>query len=85
MLPVTIAFAAASTAMGYRDRLVVVYHEGEIRDSISNELISQVVHQGYADKLDNDREQVSLKKVQKLMDTWAKQIVHTMQHALDDR
>jgi hypothetical protein len=85
VLPVTIAFAAASTAMGYRDRLVVVYHEGEIRDSMSNELISQVVHQGYADKLDNDREQVSLKKVQKLMDTWAKQIVHTMQHALDDR
>ena len=46
VLPVTMAFAAASTAMGYRDRLVAVYHEGEIRDSMSNELISQVVHQG---------------------------------------
>lgn len=85
VLPVTMAFAAASTAMGYRDRLVVVYHEGEIRDSMSNELISQVVHQGFADKLDNDRDQVNLQKVQKLIDTWSKQIVHTMQHALDDR
>lgn len=85
VLPVTIAFAAAGTAMGYRDRLVAVYHEGEIRDSMSNELISQVVHQGFADKLENDREQVSLAKVQKLLDHWSKQIVTTMQHSLDDR
>ena len=85
VLPITMAFAAAGTALGYRDRLVVVYHEGEIRDSVTNEVISQVVHQGFADKLDNDRDQVSLHKVQKLLDTWAKQIVHTMQHALDDR
>lgn len=85
VLPVTMAFAAASTAAGYRDRLVVVYHEGEIRDSMSNELISQVVHQGFADKLSNDRDQVSLAKVQKLLDHWSKQIVTTMQHALDDR
>lgn len=85
VLPVTLAFAAAGTAMGYRDRLVVVYHEGEIRDSMSNEVISQVVNQGFADKLDNDRDQVSLPKVQKLIDSWARQIVLTMQQSLDDR
>ena len=71
--------------MGYRDRLLAVYYEGEIRDSMSNVLISQVVHQGFADKLENDREQVSLAKVQKLLDHWSKQIVTTMQHSLDDR
>ena len=85
VLPVTLAFAAAGTALGYRDRVVVVYHEGEIRDATTNELISQVVHQGFADNLDNDRDQVSLKKVQKLIDSWAKRIVNTMQHSLDDR
>lgn len=85
VLPVTMAFTAAGAAMGYRDRLVVVYHEGEIRDTMSNELIGQVVHQGFADKLDNDRDQISLAKVKNLLDRWAKQIVTTMQHSLDDR
>lgn len=77
--PITLVYAGATAAMGNRDRVVVIYLEGESIDTETNTVLMQGVRQGTAESLRDENDQLDVKKAKKLLDTWAHTAVVTFQ------
>lgn len=77
--PITLVYAGATAATGSRDRVVVIYLEGESIDTETNKVVMQGVRQGTAESLRDENDQLDVKKVKKLLDTWAHTAIVTMQ------
>lgn len=77
-IPIALAFAGASTAMGYRDRVIVVYVEGLVTDSVTGEELAKSVRQGVGESLRDDQEQLDVVKLKGLLDHWAVDIANTV-------
>src|SRR5690606_11599012 len=56
VIPIAMVFAGASSAMGYRDRVVVVYVEGLATDSVSGKELAKTVRQGIGENLQDDKQ-----------------------------
>lgn len=71
VIPVAMIFAGASSAMGTRDRVTVVYVEGLATDSKSGTTMVKGVRQGVGEDLKDEKQQLDLEKVKSLLDGWA--------------
>ena len=71
VLPITLAFASATTLAGQRDHVTVVYLETLATDSKSGDELLKGVRQGIGEKLENDKQQLELEQMKKVIDNWA--------------
>ncbi|WP_052446172.1 DUF3313 domain-containing protein [Aeromonas fluvialis] len=71
VVPVALVLAGASTALGYRDKVITISAEGLVTDSMTNEVMAKALRQGVAENLDNDKQQVQVDKVDGLFKEWA--------------
>ncbi|WP_290582166.1 DUF3313 domain-containing protein [Ketobacter sp.] len=74
VVPIALIYAGASTALGARDTVAVVYVEGMMTDSVTGELVAKGVRQGVAESLRDNKEQLDVDKVKKLLDGWAAEV-----------
>ncbi len=57
--------------MGNRDDVVVVYVDALVSDSATGEKIAKGVRQGVGENLRDDKQQLDIEKVKKLLNGWA--------------
>lgn len=72
VIPIALIFAGVSTATGHRDHNTLVYLEGQLTDSQSNELLAKVVRKGIGENLANEKAQMTLTDTKPVLDGWAK-------------
>ncbi|MFM4770075.1 DUF3313 domain-containing protein [Aeromonas veronii] len=72
VIPVALVLAGASTALGYRDKVVTIAVEGIVTDSMTNEVIAKGLRQGVGENLSDDKQQLQIEQVKALFDEWAK-------------
>lgn len=72
VIPVALVLAAASTAAGTRDRSTDIYVELEALDARTSQPMARVVRKGHGLDLDNSSTQLTLKDMQPVLDTWAR-------------
>lgn len=73
-IPIAMAFAGASTVMGYRDKVIVVYVEGLVTDSVTGQELGKSVRQGVGENLQDDKQQLDVEKLKALLDSWAVEV-----------
>lgn len=72
VVPVALVLAGASTALGYRDKVVTVSVEGILTDSMTNEVMAKGLRQGVGESLTDDKQQLQVEHVKALFDEWVK-------------
>ena len=72
VVPVALVLAGASTALGFRDKVITISVEGVVTDSMTNEVMAKGLRQGVGENLADDKQQVDVEKVKGLFDEWAK-------------
>jgi hypothetical protein len=70
VVPVALVLAGASTALGYRDKVVTISVEGMLTDSMTNEVIAKGLRQGVGESLTDDNQQLQVEHVKALFDEW---------------
>jgi len=72
VVPVALVLAGASTALGYRDKVVTVSVEGILTDSVTSEVMAKGLRQGVGESLTDDKQQLEVEHVKALFDEWVK-------------
>ena len=72
VVPVALVLAGASTALGYRDKVVTISAEGILTDSMTNEVMAKGLRQGVGENLADDKQQLQVEHVKALLDEWVK-------------
>ncbi|WP_068828947.1 DUF3313 domain-containing protein [Pseudomonas sp. BMS12] len=72
VIPIALVVAAASTAAGTRDRDTNIYIELEALDAGNSQPLLRTVRKGHGLQLENSSTQLTLKDIQPVLDTWAK-------------
>lgn len=70
VVPVALVLAGASTALGYRDKVVTISVEGMLTDSMTNEVMAKGLRQGVGETLADDQQQLVVEHVKALFDEW---------------
>lgn len=69
--PISLVFAGSSAALGYRDHVAVVYVEGLVTDSVTGAEVAKAVRQGVGKNLQDEKQQLDVENVKKLLNSWA--------------
>jgi len=71
VIPVALVLAGASTALGYRDKIVTISAEWKASDSVTHEVLGKVLRQGVGENLSDDKQQLQTEQLKKLINGWA--------------
>lgn len=72
VLPVALVIGVGKVVAGTRDHDVEVFLEAEMVDSLTGEVMVQVIRKAEGEQLENDTEKLSMKHLQSIIDNWGK-------------
>lgn len=72
VIPIALAVAAASTAAGTRDEDTNIYVEMQVLDGATGKPVAEIVRKGTGLQLENDKTQLTVKDLEPVLNTWAK-------------
>lgn len=72
VIPIALAVAAATAAAGTRDEDTTIFVEMQALDGATSKPVAEVVRKGTGLRLENDTTQLTVKDLEPVLNTWAK-------------